>query len=212
MPATRGARIAEFGAGVGAASLALLSRVPDTDATVFEIDPALCALARENIARNGFAGRARACEHDVGTPLAGRFDHLLPFDHVLMNPPFNDDGRQPSPDPARRAAHAADAALLPRWIAAAAAALREGGTLTLIWRADGLGCVLRALAESFGAVAVTPVYPGPDRPAIRMIASALKGARAPLRLNPPLTLNDAAQRPTPQAEAILRNGEALPMS
>jgi tRNA1(Val) A37 N6-methylase TrmN6 len=199
--------VAEFGAGVGAASLALLARVPGIDVTLFEIDPALCALAQENIVRNGFSDRARAVEQDVTAPLRAEL-----FDHVLMNPPFNDSRLQPSPDPGRRLAHAAGSDLLPRWIDSARLVLRDRGTATLIWRAEDLPDVLQALEAGFGAVSILPVHPAPDRPAIRIIAVAGKGDSAPVRILPPLFLNDDASRPSPEAEAILRRGVALPMS
>src|SRR5947208_15510465 len=43
---------AEFGAGVGAAGLALASRVPGVRIVLIEIDEALAALARQNAASN----------------------------------------------------------------------------------------------------------------------------------------------------------------
>ena len=45
----------EFGAGVGAAGLALAHRVAGLTVTLVEIDPALMALARENAERNALA-------------------------------------------------------------------------------------------------------------------------------------------------------------
>ena len=79
----------------------------------------------------------------------------------------------------------------------------------MIWRADGLADVLAALAPAFGAVAVTPVHPAPDKPAIRILVTAVKASRAPLALLPPLVLADASGRPTAAADAILRDGAAL---
>lgn len=207
VPAHSGDRVAEFGAGVGAASLALLARVPGIDATLFEIDPVLCALAQENIVRNGFADCARAAEQDVTAPLKA-----AAFDHALMNPPFNDSRRQPSPDAPRRLAHAAGPDLLTRWIDSAHAVLRDRGTVTLIWRAEGLADVLQALEAGFGNASVVPVHPAPGRPAIRVIVTAEKGGRTPVRVLPPLVLNDDALRPSAAAEAVLRQGAALPMS
>jgi tRNA1(Val) A37 N6-methylase TrmN6 len=207
VPARPGQRVAEFGSGVGAASLALLSRVPGIDVTLFEIDPALGALAQENILRNGLTNCARAVVRDVTAPL-----DAAPFDHVLMNPPFNDMRHQPSPDPGRRLAHAAGSDLLPRWIVSACAALRARGTVTMIWRAEGLSDVLQAMESGFGAVSVLPVLPAPERPAIRIVVVAVKGDEAPMRVLPPLILNDQALRPSPEAEAVLRQGAALPMS
>lgn len=206
VPAKPGERIAEFGAGVGAASLALVSRVPGIDATLFEIDPALCALAQDNIVRNGFADRARALTRDVASLAEGRFDR------VFMNPPFNDLRHQPSPDPDRRRAHAGPSGVLMRWVGSAHSLLRDHGTVTLIWRAEGLAEIISALADGLGAVSVLPVYPAPGRAAIRLIATAEKGSGGPLRVLPPLLLNDADMRPTREAEAILRQGAALPMA
>jgi tRNA1(Val) A37 N6-methylase TrmN6 len=128
-----------------------------------------------------------------------------------MNPPFNDPQRQrSSPNAARALAHAAPRALLAPWVKTAARLLRPRGTLTLIWRADGLGDVLAALANGFGALAVTPVYPAPDKPAIRLLLTAVKGSRAPLALLPPLALADPSGQPSAAAQAVLRDGAALP--
>ena len=57
-----GDRVVEFGAGVGAAGLALAVRVPDAEVTLVEIDPELSALAADNIARNGLSERVRAVD------------------------------------------------------------------------------------------------------------------------------------------------------
>src|SRR5262249_58474633 len=85
-------------------------------------------------------------------------------DHVLMNPPFNDPARQNvSPDPDRRSAHAAPAASLGAWVDAAAWLLHSAGTLTMIWRAEGLAQVLAALDRRFGRIALLPV-PAPAGP------------------------------------------------
>jgi len=134
-------------------------------------------------------------------------------DQVLMNPPFNNPSRQNvSPDPDRRAAHAAGEGALAAWIDAAAWVLHSAGTLTLIWRADGLAEVLAALDERFGDVAVLPVHGRAGQPAIRVLVRARKGSRAPLVLLPGLMLNDENGRPTAAAEAVLRNAEALPLA
>jgi tRNA1(Val) A37 N6-methylase TrmN6 len=89
--------------------------------------------------------------------------------------------------------------------------LRPRGTLTLIWRADGLANVLAALVPAFGAIAVMPVHPKPAAPAIRILLHATKASRGPLAMLPGLILNDASGRPTQEAEAVLRGGAALPL-
>ena len=211
-----GDRIVEFGAGVGAAGLAVAIRVADTEVTLVEIDPELAAIAQENVARNGLGQRARVVALDVtaaSDDFAAKGIGPGSADHVLMNPPFNNPARQNvSPDPARSAAHAADANVLADWLAAAAWVLHSAGTLTLIWRADGLGDVLAALDDRFGEIAVLPVHGRAGKPAIRVLVRARKGSRAPLVLLPGLMLNDEDGRPTDATEAVLRDGEALPMT
>jgi len=211
-----GDRVVEFGAGVGAAGLALAVRCPDVDVTLVEIDPELSEIAAKNIARNGLDRRVRAVRLDVTAP-ADEFAAcgIGPgsADRVLMNPPFNDPSRQNvSPDPGRRAAHVAGGGTLADWVAAAAWTLHSAGTLTLIWRADGLADVLAALDGRFGEVAVLPVHSRAGAPAIRVVVDARKGSRAPLKLLPGLNLNDLAGRPTAEAEAVLRGAGALPLA
>ena len=77
---------------------------------------------------------------------------------------------------------------------------------------DGLGDVLAALDDRFGEIAVLPVHGRAGKPAIRVLVRARKGSRAPLTLLPGLMLNDEDGRPTDAAEAVLRDGEALPMT
>jgi len=59
---------------------------------------------------------------------------------------------------------------------------------------------------------VLPVHPKPGEGAIRVLARAVKGSRTPLELMPGLVLNDPSGRVTPDADAILRAGEALPLA
>jgi tRNA1(Val) A37 N6-methylase TrmN6 len=212
--AQSGEQAVEFGAGVGAAGLALAQRVEGLDVSLVEIDPALAALAQENAERNGLAGRARALCLDVGAPPAAfAAAGLSPgtADHVLMNPPFNAP-HNPSPDPGRRTAHTASDDTLSQWLSTAVWLLRASGAVTLIWRADGLNDVVAALAPGFGAITILPVHPKPGAPAIRVLARAIKDRSGPLVLLPGLVLADADGKPSREADAILRGGAALPLS
>jgi tRNA1(Val) A37 N6-methylase TrmN6 len=215
-PARSGEHVVDLGAGVGAAGLAVAARAPGVAVTLVEIDPDLAALAAENARLNGLAARVRSICLDAAAPArAFAAAGLVPdqADRVLMNPPFNDPMRQASsPDRRRRLAHAAPREALGAWIRTAARLLRPSGTLTLIFRADGLIDLDRALAAGFGAVTVLPVYPKPGEPAVRILVRATKASRAPLALLPGLVLNDAGGRPTPEAEAVLRAGATLPLA
>ena len=204
----------DLGAGVGAAGLALAARVPRLAVTLVEVDPALADLCAENIERNGLGDRTRAVMLDV-TGAATAFDAARlsagTATHVLMNPPFNDPARQRvSPDDTRSLAHSG--AGLGPWVRAASRLLEPRGILTLIWRADGLADVLGTLAGGFGGIAVLPVHPRPGAPAIRILVRATKASRGPLSLLPGLVLAEADGAPTPEAEAVLRHAEPLPLS
>ena len=212
-PARAGDDVVDLGAGVGAAGLALAARVEGTSVALVEIDPDLAALAAENAARNGLGARVRTVQLDVAAParaFAARGFGAQCCARVLMNPPFNDAARHRlSPDARRRRAHAAAPSTLAAWIRTAARLLRPRGTLSLIWRADGLEQALCALAPAFGAVTLLPLHPKPGAPAIRILLCATKASRAPLAILPGLLLNDRAGRPTAEAEAVLRGGRAL---
>jgi tRNA1(Val) A37 N6-methylase TrmN6 len=204
----------DLGAGVGGAGLALARRVEGVTVTLVEIDPALAALAADNAKRNGLSDRVNALCLDVESTAAIAAAGVVPGTaaHVLMNPPFN-VVQQPSPDRARRLAHAASAQTLARWLHTAAWLLRPDGVVTLIWRADALADVLSALDKDFGAVAVLPVHPKPGAAAIRVLVRASKGSsRAARAMLPGLLLAGADGKPTAAAEAVLRDAKALSMT
>ena len=206
VPAKAKDHAVEFGGGVGAASLALLARVRGVRVTMIEIDPALSELAAQNIARNRFAQSARAIVLNAGgakRAFAAKGLTSGGADHVFMNPPFNDETR-PSPDRVKSRAHVASRRLLKSWVATATRLLRAGGTLTLIWRADGLPSVLEALSKNYGSVSVLPVHGKHGGTAIRVIVQAVKGGRVPMALLAPLFLNGTDNRPTAEAEKVMR--------
>ena len=204
--ARAGDRVLEIGCGVGAVLLAAAMRRLDARFVGVEREPDALALARENIASNALGERVSVQSGDVGAGLGG----LSGFDAVLTNPPFFDDPtRVRPPQPAKRASHLARE-VLDDWVAAMLKAARNGGTLTLIHRADRLGDVLRVLAPKAGSIRVRPVQPFADEPAKRVIVRALKGGRAPLVLLPALILHDrTGAKHTPETEAILRGHAAL---
>jgi tRNA1(Val) A37 N6-methylase TrmN6 len=130
-------------------------------------------------------------------------------DLVLTNPPFLEEGQaRLSPDPRRAAAHALPAGGLEAWLQACAGLLKPKGRLVLIHRAERLADGLGLLGRGMGGIALRFVHPAADRPAIRVLVSAVKGSRAPLRVLPPVVLNGPDGRFTPEAEALHR-GEAF---
>lgn len=212
--ARAGHRVVDFGAGVGAAGLALAHRVASVDIVLVEIDPTLAALARSNAAANDIAADVIVLDVESGAESFAAAG-LPPdsVDVVLMNPPFNDAARhRASPDAARASAHVASGGTLANWIHAARRILKSGGVLTLIWRADGIAEVLAALDRGFGSLAILPVHGEAGAPAIRMLVRAVKGGRAPTRILSSLMLNDESGLPNKQVQEILAGNGALPLA
>jgi tRNA1(Val) A37 N6-methylase TrmN6 len=205
------ARVLDAGCGAGAALLAAAARRPDAAFVGVERDPDSLALAAANIAANGMGEQVRVIAGDV----AGGFRSLglKPFDAAMSNPPFFDDpGRLRGPDPAKAGAWLADDGLA-AWTGFLSKSVREGGTITLIHRADRLADILALLAPKAGSFAVRPVHPYADQPAKRVLVRAVKTGKAPLRLLPSLVLHDRSDaKHTPEAEAILRGEAALSWS
>lgn len=206
-------RLVDLGAGVGSAGLAVLMRLPHAQGVLVEIDPALAALAEENAQDNDVSSRCKVITGDVGTlcrPIGPPIPAPAMADLVLTNPPFNARAaHQTSPDRQRAGAHMADAETLATWGLAAYRCLAPGGMLALILRPEDLGPLLEMLSGRFGAAHLLPVHPRPDAPAVRLLVRATKGRRTPPVLLPGLILADSAGRPTPEAEAVLRDAAPL---
>jgi tRNA1(Val) A37 N6-methylase TrmN6 len=213
-PASPGDRVVDFGAGVGAAGLAVATRVAGIRLVLVEINAQLAEIARANAAGNGIVAETLVLDIASGAgsfALAG----LAPdsVDVVLTNPPFNDASRhRASPDKVRELAHVAAADTLEEWIHASRRILKPGGNLAMIWRADGIAQLLAALGRGFGSLMILPIHADAASPAIRVLVRATKGGRAPTRLLAGLVLNDEAARPTPDAQRILAGEGRLPLA
>lgn len=204
--AADGARVLEAGCGVGGALLAAAARRPDAIFVGLERDPAAAALARDNVALNGMSGRVEILAGDVALPF--KTLGLAPFDAVMANPPYFDDPKAlRAPAAAKSGAWMAEGGLQ-AWTGFLLKAVREGGTLTLIHRADRLADILALLAPKAGSFQVRPIHAHADAPAKRVLVRAIKTGKAPLALLPPLVLHPRqGAKHTDEAEAILR-GEA----
>jgi tRNA1(Val) A37 N6-methylase TrmN6 len=202
------ARVLEAGCGVGGARRAAAARRPGARFVGVERNAAAVDLARQNVALNDLAERVEIVSGDVERGF--RALDLPVFDAVMANPPFFDDpAALRAPAPAKAEAWMADGGLA-AWTAFALKAVREGGTITLIHRADRLADLLALLAPKAGSFRIRPVQPFADAPAKRVIVRAVKTGKAPLALLPALVLHDRdGGQHAPAAEAILRGEAAL---
>ncbi len=209
--------VVDLGAGVGTAGFCVAARIPSVTVTLVDIDPLALALAARSLRlpqNAAFAGRVRILMADICAPGARRHGAgLTPgfADHVILNPPYYTGDRfRASPSEARAAAHVLTGDGLEPWIRTATDITREGGTLTAIFRADGLGEFLQALGRRFGAIDVIPLRPRPEAAATRVLLRAVRANRAPLRLLPGFVLHEGTGSDfTAEARAVMRDGKGL---
>jgi tRNA1(Val) A37 N6-methylase TrmN6 len=201
--AAAGQRVLDLGAGAGAVGLCLVARVPGVSVTGIELQPGLACLARRNAGLNDAADRMKTIVHDLAFALPAG---LAPFDHVCTNPPYLAAAvADPPPDAGKALATVESSAGLARWLAVAAGALRDDGTLTLIHRSDRLEEIVSILAAlGWGDLAIKRLPP-----AARVLVRARRSAALLRRESPALLLHPPEGGYSDAAEAILRHAHAL---
>lgn len=198
-PARPGERIADFGAGTGAAGLCVAQRVGGVHVSFVEIQPEFAALCAQNAGLNDVPCDT-FCD-DIRL-------HKNRYDHIVCNPPYLDEGTHyASPDAARRKAvgQVEGDAKLDDWIAAAARCVKDRGTLSMINRADMLDAILASLsAHKFGAIEIWPLYPYADRDANRVVVRAARLRKTKLVLHPGIVMHtDDALKYSVEADAVM---------
>jgi tRNA1(Val) A37 N6-methylase TrmN6 len=126
-----------------------------------------------------------------------------------MNPPFYPPGAtRASPVPNRKAAHVAEGDLA-IWLRAARRLLKPGGLIAIIHRAEALPELLAGLEIGFGALAIRPVHAFAERPAIRIVVTAVLNSRKPAELLPAFVINGPDGRLTALSDAVHRGRAKL---
>jgi tRNA1(Val) A37 N6-methylase TrmN6 len=187
--------VADLGAGAGAAGMGVAARLAGARVLLVENSAEMADYARKSMAlaeNAGIADRLALIEADVtlkgrARVAAGLCDDS--FDHVILNPPFNDGSDRRAPDELKAAAHAMQGDLFEDWIRTAGAILRPGGQMSLIARPESIAAIIGACGRRFGGVEITLVHPREGETAIRLLVSAIKGSRARLVFRSPLIMH-----------------------
>ncbi len=214
VPSRFAGRLADLGAGAGAAGLAVATRCREARVMLVEREAQMADFAARTLAlpqNAAIADRARVLQADVS--LAGRkrveaglADNSVDF--AIMNPPFNSGRDRATPQPLRHSAHVMDEGLFENWMRTAAAIVRAQGGMAVIARPESLAEILAAINGRFGGAEIKAIHPRADAPAIRVVVRARRGSRRRPVLTAPLFLHDIhGDRFTPSADSI-NNGRA----
>ncbi|NTJ66776.1 methyltransferase [Agrobacterium rhizogenes] len=210
----RSIRVADLGAGAGAAGMAVASRLDLAEVVLFERSSDMAEFARKSLVlpeNAQFADRVSVIEADVTLTGKDRNEAGLvddSFHHVIMNPPFNDASDRLTPDALKAEAHAMTEGLFEKWIRTAGAIMIPGGQLSLIARPESIGEIIVACGRRFGGIEITPIHPREGESAVRILVTAIKGSRARLALRAPLIMHGEGTHKFTDFVDDMNNGRA----
>lgn len=200
-------KVLDVGTGTGAVGLCLLARCPELSVSGIDVQAEMTGLASHNVTLNGLSDKMSITTADIRTK---RIDGIETgeFDWVITNPPFILED-QISPDPVRDIAHRESDCSLSEWIKACLRYVAARGYFAMINRADRLPEILSFLYGKLGGIRIIPVWTKEGEHAKRVIVIGRKGVLSPAVLTAGITLTNAKGERTEQAEAIMRNGQAI---
>ena len=200
--------VADLGAGAGTAGLAALNLNRELDLLAVEKNSEMIGFLEKtaNLKHNlRFSSRMKILEADVSlSGLERERAGLLvdSVDHVIMNPPYNFSDRRPPKDELKAEAYMMGAGGLDAWFRTAAAIVKPGGTLCMIYRTENLGEILACTQSRFGGIEILPIHSRANEAAKRLLVRGKRGSRAPFSLAPGFIVHETDGSFTPKAKAI----------
>ena len=206
----KGARVLDLGCGAGVLPVLLAAREETASITGVEIQPACAALARRNLAENGFDSRCAVLDGDLR-----ELRTLVPaegFDLVVSNPPYFAAGTGYSAPAASRAtAREEKSCTLPDLCAAAKWALRWGGSFFLVHRPERMSELFCALtAAGIEPKRLREIVAAPGRAPSLVLVEGRRGSGKGLAIEAPLVLTDSAGADSAEVQKIYRRGPYAP--
>jgi tRNA1(Val) A37 N6-methylase TrmN6 len=179
-------RVLDLGCGCGVIGLILCYLYEQLQVSGLELQPALAELASANVQLNGLQQRFQVLQGD----LRRIRDFLEPesFDRVVVNPPYQKAGSgRVNPEDERAVARHEICADMESVIAASAFAVKNRGSVVLIYPAQRTGALVSFL-EKYRLICkrMQPVYSYPgDDPARLILVEAVKNGGEGVCLLPP---------------------------
>lgn len=211
VPAGPGETVLEAGSGTGGAALCLAVRCPEAKVWGLEIQPAMAALAQQNIQLNRLEGRARFVTGCITDPPGELIRES--FDHVMANPPYMERGEAVRPPaPSKGDAYVESTATLEDWIKFCITMARPKGTVTFIYRADRIDALMAGLYRRAGEAVICPLWPKRGQIAKRVLIQARKGLHGAATLLPGIAMHDESGNDTEEARTVLREAGAIDLA
>lgn len=206
-----GENILDVGAGVGAASLCLASRLEGVRITGIECQKNLVRLATDNIILNNFRDRVEILCGDLQSPpprLAGGS-----YSQVISNPPYFDSmkGRL-SPFSSKSTSNHAESPSMEKWLNFCLLMLKPSGRITFIYRADMLDYLLSLFYEKVGCINIFPLWTANHQPAKRILIQGIKGVKGRVNILQGMYLHNKDGSFSKEANAVLRDGQGISFS
>lgn len=207
VPAKENEVILDVGAGVGAASLCLATRLPNIRVIGVELLRDYVRLGYENAKMNNLNFKMEILQGDLMRPpprLAAST-----FDHVMANPPYHEDFNNISPKLHKAKANHECETGLAQWIRFCLLMAKPKGVITIVHKMDRLDELLSLTYGKIGNVKIFPLWSGKDKEAKRFIFQGLKGMQGPTHLLPGIYLHEINGKYTADAENILRHAQGI---
>ena len=191
----------DLGAGVGAVALSLLHFRAAKRVVLVEIDGATAALARKNLAANGWGEAAEVVHADVRHAANDRRGEAQ---LVVCNPPYVETGRgRVSPDPSRARARSGE---LAAFVEAARAVAGRRARVCFVYPARELATLCAELrGVGLEPKRVRAVHASPDSPARVVLVETQAAKAGGLLVMPPLVERIAGVETREISELLARS-------
>lgn len=202
--------VLDVGAGVGAASLCLATRLDQVRVIGVELQRDYVRLCADNIRLNNLNHRLEILNGDLSYPpprlAAGTFSH------VMANPPYHESAHHASPNQAKAQANHEGQTTLEDWVRFCLLMAKPKGIVTFVHKMNRLDELLSLTYGKLGSVSIFPLWAGDGKEAKRYILQGIKGVQGPLKMLPGMILHKSDGRYTDAAEDILRNAKMISFS
>lgn len=197
-------RIMDLGTGCGVIPLILAHRRKDAEIIGVELQPPLAALARRNVALNGFSRRIQILEADLKDIRSAEKQEA--FDLVLSNPPYYEvETGRINPQAEKAVARHEVYAKLEDLLLTASHILSKKGRLVMIFPASRASDLIRKLAQRRMEPKRLQFVHSRAKDAARfLLIEARKEGQPHVEISPPLFLYDDKGDYTPNAMEVFR--------